>query len=209
MREAIKADSRHYHRLRFGDRQHWWTWLALWVSSPGLLVIATYRMDRYLIERRSQGTRSLQLLPLKILLRICHYALVLIAKADITARSQIETEVYISDLGHAILGPQRIGKGSMIHHRVTMGTDPPNDAATPIVGNDVWIGPDCVIYGSITIGDGATLLPGTVLSKSVPAKAVMEGNPARLVKTNFDNSSLRRSLDWKIDSKSIAEHPQA
>jgi acetyltransferase-like isoleucine patch superfamily enzyme len=65
----------------------------------------------------------------------------------------------------------------------------------PEIGRNVWIGSDCVVCGAITIGDGATLLPGTVLTKSIPAGVVMRGNPARLVLRNFDNSELRARQD--------------
>jgi len=49
----------------------------------------------------------------------------------------------------------------------------------PVVGEDVWIGSDCVIYGDIAIGNGATILPETVLSMNVPSRAVVAGNPGR------------------------------
>ena len=51
-----------------------------------------------------------------------------------------------------------------------------------------------MIAGPLTIGDGATVLPGSVLTFSVPPRAVVKGNPAQIVRTNFDNSGLRRSL---------------
>ena len=41
------------------------------------------------------------------------------------------------------------------------------------------------------IGDGATLLPGTTLSKSIPSGVVMQGNPARMALGDFDNTPLR------------------
>jgi len=66
------------------------------------------------------------------------------------------------------------------------------------LGVSVWIGADCVVYGAISIGDGATLLPGTVLVKSIPAGAVMMGNPARLVLRDFDNADLRAHQDIDV-----------
>jgi acetyltransferase-like isoleucine patch superfamily enzyme len=69
------------------------------------------------------------------------------------------------------------------------------DSGCPNIGRNVWIGANCVIYGAITIGDGVTLLPNTVLTKSIPAGVVMQGNPARLVLRNFDNTELRKRQD--------------
>ena len=64
----------------------------------------------------------------------------------------------------------------------------------PDIGEQVWIGPNCIIAGSLTVGDGATVLPGSFLTFSVPPGAVVKGNPALIVRTNFENSALRRSL---------------
>jgi acetyltransferase-like isoleucine patch superfamily enzyme len=38
------------------------------------------------------------------------------------------------------------------------------------------------------------VLPGSFLTYSVPPGAVVKGNPAAIVRRNFDNSELRRSL---------------
>lgn len=50
----------------------------------------------------------------------------------------------------------------MIGTRVTVGQSH-IDGGLPEIGRNVCIGSDCVIYGAISIGDGGTLLPGTVL----------------------------------------------
>jgi acetyltransferase-like isoleucine patch superfamily enzyme len=68
------------------------------------------------------------------------------------------------------------------------------DEGRPDIGEHVWIGPNCIIAGSVTVGDGATVLPGSFLTFSVPPGAVVKGNPAQIVRTAFENSALRRSL---------------
>jgi maltose O-acetyltransferase len=50
------------------------------------------------------------------------------------------------------------------------------------VGNDVWIGARCIILPGITIGDGAVLAAGAVVTADVPANAVVGGVPAKLLK---------------------------
>jgi acetyltransferase-like isoleucine patch superfamily enzyme len=72
-----------------------------------------------------------------------------------------------------------------------------------VIGRNVWIGPGCVIYGNITIGDCATVLPGSVVSMNVRPGAVVGGNPATVVYEHFDNSRLRRSLAADIDRASL------
>ena len=90
----------------------------------------------------------------------------------------------------------------MIHHPVTIGMNLA-DKGKPIIGGNVWIGPHSVIYSNITLGDGATVLPGTVLTKSIPAGAVVQGNPGRVLRIGFDNAALRASADCSVNAASL------
>ena len=51
-----------------------------------------------------------------------------------------------------------------------------------IIGNDVWIGANSVILPGVHIDDGAIIAAGSVVTKSVPANAIVAGNPARVLK---------------------------
>jgi hypothetical protein len=66
-------------------------------------------------------------------------------------------------------------------------------AGPPTIGENVWLGPDCVIYGDSRLGNGVTVLPGTILSMNVPDNAVVGDNPAGIMRLGFDNSELRRN----------------
>jgi len=50
------------------------------------------------------------------------------------------------------------------------------------IGNDVWIGDRVIILPGVHIGDGAVLAAGAVVTKDVPAYAVVGGAPARVLK---------------------------
>jgi len=50
------------------------------------------------------------------------------------------------------------------------------------VGNDVWIGSHVVILDGVTVGDKAVIAAGAVVTKNVPAGAVVGGNPARVLR---------------------------
>ena len=67
----------------------------------------------------------------------------------------------------------------------------------PVIGNDVWIGDNVVIYSGVNIGDGAVIAGQSVVTKSVPPYAVVAGNPARIVKYRFDKDTIEKLLKYK------------
>lgn len=50
------------------------------------------------------------------------------------------------------------------------------------IGEDVWIGANCVILPGVTIGRGAVIGAGSVVTKNVPPYSIYVGNPAKLMR---------------------------
>jgi virginiamycin A acetyltransferase len=67
----------------------------------------------------------------------------------------------------------------------------PNKGDT-VIGNDVWIGYKAMIMPGITIGDGAIVATASVVTRDVPAYAVVGGNPAKLIRMRFGNEDIYR-----------------
>lgn len=59
-----------------------------------------------------------------------------------------------------------------------------------IIGNDVWIGERAIIKGGITIGDGAVVGMGSIVTHDVPPFCIVAGNPARIIRKRFDDKSI-------------------
>ena len=54
------------------------------------------------------------------------------------------------------------------------------------VGNHVWIGRSAIILKGVTIGDGAIIGAGSIVTKSIPSRCLAVGNPARVIKENVE-----------------------
>jgi len=52
------------------------------------------------------------------------------------------------------------------------------------IGNKVWVGFNVIILKGVTIGEGAIVAAGSVVTKDVPDFAIVGGNPAKLIKQN-------------------------
>ena len=50
------------------------------------------------------------------------------------------------------------------------------------IGNYVWFGNRVIVVGNVTIGDGAIIAAGAVVTKDVPSCAIVGGNPAKVIK---------------------------
>lgn len=104
------------------------------------------------------------------------------------------------------------------HHRYEYATTYP--MAPPVltdaekrgitIGHDVWIGIRAVIMPGVTVGDGAIIGAGAVVTRDVPPYAIVAGVPAKIIKYRFDQGTIERLLairwwDWpdeKIERES-------
>lgn len=68
-------------------------------------------------------------------------------------------------------------------HNMIQNKDWDDVMSRPIkICNDAWIGMNVIILKGVTVGEGAIVGAGSVVTKDVPAWTVVAGNPARIVK---------------------------
>ena len=80
------------------------------------------------------------------------------------------------------------------------------------VGNDVWIGYGALIMPGISIGNGAIVAAGAVVTNNVPPYAIIGGNPATIIRYRFDEATIRRLEQvswWNWDVEKITRNIKA
>lgn len=64
-----------------------------------------------------------------------------------------------------------------------------------IIGDDVWVGCRAIIMAGVTIGDGAIIGAGSVVTKDVASFDIVAGNPARVISKRFEDQRAVKHLD--------------
>ena len=91
--------------------------------------------------------------------------------------------IYIGHFGN-IFFPSRgsLGNNCSLSQGATLGVAGyGEERGAPVLGDRVYVGPNAIVVGKITIGEDAVICAGAVVTKSVPPRAVVLGNPARVV----------------------------
>lgn len=63
------------------------------------------------------------------------------------------------------------------------------------IGNNVWIASRCIILKGVTIGDGAIIASGSVVTKDIPPYCLAAGNPAKVVRENVISWRTKNAMD--------------
>jgi serine O-acetyltransferase len=94
---------------------------------------------------------------------------------DIAWQARIGKGLALDHPVGVVVGPSVvIGDGCILMQGVTLG----DNGGSPRLGDDVAVAPGAVVIGPIEIGAGARVGANAVVTKSVPAGAVVFGNPA-------------------------------
>lgn len=74
-----------------------------------------------------------------------------------------------------------------------------------VVEDDVWIGSGVSVKAGVKIGRGAVIGAHTLVSKDVPAYAIVVGTPGKVLKYRFNNEQIRFLEDSRFWEKSPEE----
>ena len=91
--------------------------------------------------------------------------------------------------------------------------------STPLtfIGNDVWIGSRAIVLAGVSVGNGAVIGAGAVVTKDVPPYAIVAGVPARVIRYRFTKDEIEmieKTEWWNTSDKYLrtcaveADHPK-
>lgn len=102
--------------------------------------------------------------------------------------------------------PSRIQNGGSFANRDIFVQNKYIDSQQEIaikIGHDCWIGEGAFIVGGVEIGNGAVVLAHAVVTKDVPAYAIVGGVPAKVIDYRFDDETIAflQKVEWWNNSQ--------
>jgi serine O-acetyltransferase len=181
--DLIRSDLRRYMATGAGSR------VRVILFAQGFWATTVYRISHGIFQWR------IPVPPVRSAVRFaCQVARKLteiVTGISLSPECDIGPGLYIGHFGPVIVSPAtRIGANCNLAQGVTLGYGGRGDrAGHPVLGDRVYIAANAVVVGPIEIGHDAVVGAGAVVTKSVPPRGVVVGNPSHL-------ASRRGSFDF-------------
>ena len=142
-------------------------WYEVLLTYPGLHAVWGYRIAHFLWG-----------LKLKLIARIYANWIRAVTGIEIHPGAKIGRRFFIDHgMGVVIGATAVVGDDVMIYHDVTLGARTnASSKRHPTIGNNVVIGAGARVLGDISIGDGVKINANVVVTKSVPARTMVDSS---------------------------------
>jgi serine O-acetyltransferase len=184
--EAVRADVR---RVVAEDETSKWRKFSVIWTEMGLQAVIAYRFGRLLLRFAERKSLAWPMLPLgwalyglAILVIRFGYGIRLSLTADIGPGFCVE------HFGGIEVANCSLGERCSVGQQTKVGRA--QDRAGPQIGDGVWIGAHAQVFGPLKIGAGTAIVPGARVTRDAPEKALLAGNPARVVFRGYSNEKI-------------------
>ena len=170
----IRSDYRRYRAAGAGSA------LGVILLTQGFWASTLYRINHHVHRRlRLPGVRQAA----RILGLLAHKAMEILTGISLPPEVEVGEGLYIGHFGPIIISPEaRLGRHCNLSQGVTLGVGGRGDRrGAPVLGNRVYVGAGAILFGRIDVGEDAAIGAGAVVTKPVPPRGVVAGNPARLI----------------------------
>ena len=142
-------------------------WLEVLLTYPGVHAVWGYRIAHFLWQ-----------LKLKLIARIYSNWIRAATGIEIHPGAKIGRRLFIDHgMGVVIGATAVVGDDVMIYHGVTLGARTSEAKKRhPTIGNNVVIGAGAKVLGDINIGEGVKINANLVVTKSVPARTMVDSS---------------------------------
>ena len=142
-------------------------WLEVLLTYPGVHAVWGSRISHFLWRVK-----------LKLLARIYSNWVRAVTGIEIHPAAKIGRRFFIDHgMGVVIGATAVVGEDVMIYHDVTLGARTGGSGKRhPTIGNNVVIGAGARVLGDISIGDGVKINANVVVTKSVPARTMVDSS---------------------------------
>ncbi|MCI3922713.1 CatB-related O-acetyltransferase [Paenibacillus sp. TRM 82003] len=141
----------------------------------------------------------------------CGYECTLV-NCDVGAFTSIADHVSIGDFRHPMewvsMSPVFYAGRDSVKKKFSTHSVPGNSARTRI-GNDVWIGKYVLIKSGVTVGDGAVIGMGSIVTKDVGPYSIVVGSPASEIRKRFDEVTIEKLLQikwWNFSDERLSKY---
>lgn len=131
--------------------------------------------------------------------RVCHGWASHLANVVVPWRTSMAPGVALPHARGIMINPcVQIGRNVTIFHGVTLGQRDQVDmhgfrtVGCPVIEDDVWIGPNAIIVGNVTIGRGCRIAGGAFVFETIPPYCLVMGNPGVIVRRDCSPDVVNR-----------------
>lgn len=194
MLDNVRADLMHYSRFCYGGRPVWRVLPRILYAHPASAAVVWHRLGHWAWNLRVPVIKQL----VQVIYLLGVPVIRMYSGVQIQPSTRIGPGLAIMHFGGVVITREcEIGPNCLLYHNVSLVTMKNNRG--PTIGGNFYAGVGTTVIGDLVIEDDVTVGAGSVVTRSIPANAVVAGVPAKILRyrgeneNNAENRTARRT----------------